>query len=163
MKKKVGTTSGTLNKSNKHHDHDPYGAHGHHGSSTLNFLKLFDLYGRPISSTTGDGIRDTHQTICGGFLSLCVVTLFLVYFLQSMINNKMFYLKDTISTTSFRYGYDFPPSVASLSDEKKQNFRLRMYVNDGTFDNSNSRYGQFKMHMYTNMQSKDDIEISGAG
>ena len=40
---------------------------------------------------------------------------------------------------------------------------LRMYVNDPTFDMLDNRYGTFKMHMYTNMDSINDTIGTGKG
>ena len=42
-------------------------------------------------------------------------------------------------------------------------FMLRMYVNDPTFDMLDNRYGTFKMHMYTNMDSINDTIGTGKG
>ena len=52
--------------------------------------------------------KQTHQTVFGGIVSLFVGVGFSSLFLYSMLSSDQFYLKDTISTYSKRYGFDEP-------------------------------------------------------
>lgn len=127
----------------------------------VELVKGWDYYGQPIAMN--DENRESHQTVFGGIITITVFTLFFGYFLISMYRSDKFYLKDTVSTTMYRYGYEDPQPAAALSDGKYQNFMLKFYVDDPTFDNNDNPYGTFKMHMYTNMESPEDIETTGNG
>jgi hypothetical protein len=52
--------------------------------------------------------KQTHQTVFGGLVTISVVMGFFYGFVRSMVRNDEFYQKDTISSTSYRFGYDQP-------------------------------------------------------
>ena len=45
-----------------------------------------------------------------------------------------------------------------MSRDGTPQFGLRTYVNDPTFENGNNPNGNFKMHMYSNMEDSFDNE-----
>ena len=68
------------------------------------------------------------------------------------LENDQFYLKDTISFTSKRYGYENPIPPETLYDPEQGNrFSFKLYINDQTYNPFDNPYGEFKYHMYTNM------------
>ena len=89
--------------------------------------------------------KQTHQTIFGGFITIIVSVSFFGIFLRSMIRSDQFYLKDTISTTSYRFGFKDPQPAELMFDPKtgKKRFDMLFYISDSSFDNDDNPYGFF--------------------
>lgn len=71
-----------------------------------------------------------------------------------MASTENYYLKDSVTTTIEKFGYETPQPAVSMFDTVKQKNRINfnLYVTDPTFDNDDNPYGEFKLHMYTNMK-----------
>jgi hypothetical protein len=90
----------------------------------------------------------THQTVCGGLVTIAVVLGFGVYFVMSMINSDEFYLKDSISSYSIRSGFkpgDLGQAEKMFKDGHKT-FDFKAYINNATYDNNDNPYGKLIMH-----------------
>lgn len=126
-------------------------------------IRDFDYYGQPIGMN--DHSKQTHQTVFGGIITILVSVSFFSFFLNSMIQSDKFYLKDTISTISFRFDYEKPQPAELMIDPEtgKKRFDMLFYMNDLEFDNEDNRYGYFRLHQYTNMESHLDTtgKVSG--
>jgi hypothetical protein len=87
-----------------------------------------DYYGRPVNLNFN--LEQKHNTIFGGMLTIFVVISFSYYFLISMLSNDQFYLKDTITTTSFRYGYSEPIAAMNLSEANQNAYNFEFFMSD---------------------------------
>lgn len=100
--------------------------------------------------------RQTHQTVFGGIISICVGIGFSTYFLYSMLSSDQFYLKDTISTYAKRHGFDEPQPGELCHNGTDPRMSFEMYVNDATYDNDDNPYGKLIFHQFSNMENVND-------
>lgn len=73
-----------------------------------------------------------------------------------MLDTSEYHKKDSVSTSSYRFGYDKPIPAITLGDGVKNHFEYVTYVNTEGFDNDDNPYGRFVLHMYTNMEDQND-------
>ena len=106
--------------------------------------------------------KQTHQTVFGGIVTILVSVGFFAYFLSSMLSPHLFYLKDTISTSSLKIDYNKQTSEM-MYENGEQRFKMMFYMVDPTFDNDDNPYGKFVFHMYTNMDGPDDVNGTETG
>jgi hypothetical protein len=85
-------------------------------------IRSLDYYGREANLNFESLYK--HKTIFGGILTVFIVLSFSNYFLTSMLENDQFYLKDTVTTTSFRYGYENPIAAMNLSEGDKNAYNI---------------------------------------
>ena len=90
--------------------------------------------------------KQTHQTVLGGLITLTVSIFFFIFFSRSMLRPNLFYLKDTVSTTSIIWGFQNPQPAEALAKGNETRFSFTLYVNNDTFDNDDNPYGTFIMH-----------------
>ena len=93
----------------------------------------------------------------GGLVTIAVLVTFLSFFCISMFSPHLFYLKDTIITSSQKIDLTQPHSSELLFADGKKRFDLLFYMNNKTYDNDDNPYGKFVFHQYTNMKGPDDI------
>ena len=128
-------------------------------ASIFGIFRNFDLYGQPISMNFEN--KQTHQTIFGGIISLLFIGGFGIYFLQSMLHTSIYYRKDQVSTFSKMHGYETPQPAITLGNGTFNEFDFIVYINTPGFNNYDNQYGQFVLHMYTNMDDQNDTEVGG--
>ena len=93
----------------------------------------------------------------GGIITITVSLTFFYVFVNSMLRPDLFYLRDTVSTSSQKYDFMKPHPSEPLFANGEKRFNMLFYINDKTFDNDDNPYGRFVFHQYTNMADADDI------
>ena len=114
--------------------------------SILDFLEHFDLYAPPIRMTYKG--KESHQTKCGGFLTIIFYTGLITFFCQNLLvlitkgndqysQNKIF----NDEQTSMKLTKDLLDiQISYIGSGRNANFDL-------------NKYFTFKLHRYTNIQN----------
>ena len=80
-----------------------------------------------------------------------------------MYRSDQYYLKDTISTFSKRYGFDEPAPGELSHNGKDPRMTFEMFLEDADYDNDDNPYGRLVFHQYSNMQNVTDTKGKVAG